>query len=142
MIPSTWWNGVSTQWSEALTGQAHPFVVRRISGGVELEHRLRPHHEPIRLSKRAWHELAAEVALSFARERDGSSPIYGADEPLGPPLCAECGEPFTVAEWDERHSGDDGEDLHEECCPVCADVDEPRFLPALSALMDRPSILE
>ena len=36
-----------------------------------------------------------------------------------PPLCAECGQPFTLEEWDDRHTGaeDDGwPDIHAACC--------------------------
>ena len=33
--------------------------------------------------------------------------------------CAVCSEPFTKAEWEERHSTPDGEDCHEHCCPEC-----------------------
>lgn len=36
-------------------------------------------------------------------------------------ICAVCGEGFTLAQWEERHNGRDGEEYHEECCPDCKD---------------------
>lgn len=35
--------------------------------------------------------------------------------------CVGCEGPFTPPEWEDRHSSDDGEDLHAECClaPGC-----------------------
>lgn len=40
-------------------------------------------------------------------------------EPLG--SCAVCGKPFTLADYDERHSDTDDMDsfYHPECCPIC-----------------------
>lgn len=43
------------------------------------------------------------------------------DETMIGVTCSVCGEPFTPAEWEDRHSDDDGEDCHERCCPICAD---------------------
>jgi hypothetical protein len=34
-------------------------------------------------------------------------------------VCNVCGKGFTEEEWDLRHSDEDGEDVHEACCPVC-----------------------
>ena len=36
-------------------------------------------------------------------------------------LCSECSEPFTDQEWTRRHSDDDGQDIHDECCSGCFD---------------------
>lgn len=36
-------------------------------------------------------------------------------------LCAWCGQPFTDAEWDARHTDEDGEDVHDRCCQQCID---------------------
>jgi len=36
-------------------------------------------------------------------------------------LCAVCGEGFTLEQWDVRHTGRNGEEYHEECCPECKD---------------------
>lgn len=33
--------------------------------------------------------------------------------------CAECYQPITGDDIDTRHSRDDGEDVHVECCPRC-----------------------
>ncbi len=40
-------------------------------------------------------------------------------EPLG--SCAVCGKPFTIEDYNERHSDPDNMDLfyHPECCPIC-----------------------
>lgn len=34
-------------------------------------------------------------------------------------VCHECRDPFTIVEWDNRHSATGGEDVHEACCLVC-----------------------
>jgi hypothetical protein len=34
-------------------------------------------------------------------------------------ICNVCGKPFSPEEWEARHSDEDGEDVHEACCPVC-----------------------
>lgn len=36
-----------------------------------------------------------------------------------PDLCAACHRPFTRDEWETRHTGPDGSDLHAECCDPC-----------------------
>ncbi len=36
-------------------------------------------------------------------------------------ICPVCGEGFTLAQWEERHNGKNGEEYHEECCPECKD---------------------
>lgn len=33
--------------------------------------------------------------------------------------CSVCGKTFTDKEWEERHSDEEGEDCHAECCPIC-----------------------
>lgn len=33
--------------------------------------------------------------------------------------CAECELPIVGDDVDVRHSRDDGEDVHDYCCPVC-----------------------
>ena len=33
--------------------------------------------------------------------------------------CSQCNEPFSVDEWEDRHTDADGDDCHAECCPVC-----------------------
>jgi hypothetical protein len=30
--------------------------------------------------------------------------------------CYACGLPFTPAEWEDRHSDEDGRDVHADCC--------------------------
>jgi DNA-directed RNA polymerase subunit RPC12/RpoP len=39
-------------------------------------------------------------------------------------VCDVCGKPFAAEEWEERHWGDEGEEYHEACCPICAEEDE------------------
>jgi hypothetical protein len=34
--------------------------------------------------------------------------------------CAECGGFFSQEEWDNRHSNEDGEDVHSYCCVTCS----------------------
>lgn len=34
-------------------------------------------------------------------------------------LCAVCFLPFTDEEWEERHTDDDGNDVHARCCAEC-----------------------
>lgn len=34
--------------------------------------------------------------------------------------CAECHQPFTPAEWADRHTRVDGEDVHAHHCVQCA----------------------
>lgn len=34
-------------------------------------------------------------------------------------ICPICGEGFTLAQWEVRHNGDNGEEYHEDCCPEC-----------------------
>ncbi len=36
-------------------------------------------------------------------------------------ICPVCGEGFTLAQWEERHNGKNGEEYHKECCPECKD---------------------
>jgi hypothetical protein len=38
-------------------------------------------------------------------------------------LCPTCDEPFTFTQWDLRHHGWDGVDVHEECCEACDEHD-------------------
>lgn len=38
--------------------------------------------------------------------------------------CSQCNEPFSIEEWDDRHTDDDGGDCHARCCPLCARKDE------------------
>lgn len=46
-------------------------------------------------------------------------PIDG-DYILPPVYCAVCSMPFTVAEWDIRHTGTlPTDEVHEHCCPTC-----------------------
>ncbi len=33
--------------------------------------------------------------------------------------CEVCGDGFTAAEWDDRHTGVDGGDVHAGCCGQC-----------------------
>lgn len=42
------------------------------------------------------------------------------DYVLPPVYCAVCSMPFTVAEWDIRHTGEDPlDEVHERCCFKC-----------------------
>lgn len=46
--------------------------------------------------------------------------------PICRATCAVCRTPFTDVEWENRHSGLDGEDVHEQCCEWCPnDIKEP-----------------
>jgi hypothetical protein len=36
--------------------------------------------------------------------------------------CAACGQAFTLDQWEDRHSGPDGEDLHAGCCTHCEPI--------------------
>ncbi len=38
--------------------------------------------------------------------------------------CSQCGEPFSLDEWEDRHTDDEGGDCHAECCPVCKAEEE------------------
>jgi hypothetical protein len=33
-------------------------------------------------------------------------------------VCAICLQPFSPADWDDRHTASDGEDVHSWCCDV------------------------
>lgn len=33
--------------------------------------------------------------------------------------CSQCNEPFTIDEWDDRHTDYEGGDCHAKCCPEC-----------------------
>ncbi len=35
--------------------------------------------------------------------------------------CPICGEGFTLAQWEVRHNGRNGEEYHKDCCPECKD---------------------
>lgn len=36
-------------------------------------------------------------------------------------ICPICNQGFTLAQWEDRRSGDNGEEYHEDCCPECND---------------------
>jgi hypothetical protein len=39
--------------------------------------------------------------------------------------CQQCGNPFTPEEWEDRHTDENGEDIHERCCAECRPYLEP-----------------
>lgn len=41
------------------------------------------------------------------------------DNPAEGVICHFCDLPFTLEEWEGRHSDEDGEDVHERCCQIC-----------------------
>ena len=43
---------------------------------------------------------------------------------MNEPRCYECDHPFTDVGWENRHTSEEGEDVHERCCLVC----EPHYL--------------
>lgn len=47
--------------------------------------------------------------------------------------CAECQRAFTPAEWDDRHTDTDGEDVHAACCVDCPHPDHTQ-----ASLFDPP----
>jgi len=57
-----------------------------------------------------------EEAAALWGEQGHACPADGPHAVLTTEVCAECGQPFPADEWDWRHSGDDGEDLHDACC--------------------------
>lgn len=50
--------------------------------------------------------------------------------------CSICGGPFNRVAWDNRHSADDGSDVHEYCCPECNETPEQRATGALQRLIE------
>jgi hypothetical protein len=36
--------------------------------------------------------------------------------------CPVCGQGFTEQQWYVRHDGEDGDDIHEECCGECSEI--------------------
>jgi hypothetical protein len=55
--------------------------------------------------------LGAGYVMGFMARRDREYP-----PPYLGPHCAECGDGFSHLEWDHRHTREDGEDVHGECC--------------------------
>lgn len=51
--------------------------------------------------------------------------------------CGECGGGFTPVEWDLRHTGLAGSDVHARCCPIClGDQLSGNTLRAMADLID------
>ena len=61
----------------------------------------------------AWSTICL-ICLSERRKHERPPSYVG-------PWCAECGQPFTEFEWENRHTRYDGEDVHADCCfaPKC-----------------------
>lgn len=83
------------------------------NGCVVLEHVQRPHIAPFEMTWLEWRQLVHSIDNSANLDSDK---ILA--ESFG--ICAACLLPFTEDAWDDRHSDPDGEDVHAECCEVCA----------------------
>lgn len=51
--------------------------------------------------------------------QDSIALTNGATQFITAGTCPVCSLPFDALEWDTRHSGEDGEDVHDTCCVSC-----------------------